>query len=244
MGSRDLKASNKGAILGFLWVILSPLIQVVSYVVIVSFIFNVKFYEGAGVFDYALYILSGMIPWQILTRSIQEAPSLIRDNTELVKQVIYPIETMPLSRLIVTSFGALITFCVFMLLLLISENLSLSIIFLPIPTILLFMLILGVSWAFSVGGIILKDLREIVTVVLGLLVYASPVILHEDMVSQKIWTIVLSNPLSHVVICFRDVFFGQFHLISWLIFVTISIVSFGVGGYIITKAKTIINEYI
>ena len=114
MAFRDLKGTNKGAILGFLWVGISPLIQVAAYVIIVSFIFRVKLNSNAGPFDYALYVLSGMIPWQVMTRSISEAPMLIRSNTEIVKQVIYPIETLPLTNLLVGSFGGLVNLIVFL----------------------------------------------------------------------------------------------------------------------------------
>jgi len=63
---RDLKGGSKGAILGVLWIIINPFIQVVAYVVIVSLVFKVKLNEPMGPFGYATYVLSGMIPWQIL----------------------------------------------------------------------------------------------------------------------------------------------------------------------------------
>lgn len=246
MGLRELKVTNKGAILGFLWVIISPLVQVLAYVIIISFIFKVKFSDdsGSGTFDYAVYILSGMIPWQILAKSLQEAPGLIRNNTELVKQVIYPIEILPLTNLLVSSFGSVINFGVFAVFLLTTKELNISMLLLPLPTILLFMLILGISWAFSTIGVILKDLKEMVVVAMSLLIYASPVVINETMVNPKIWKIIMLNPLSHPVICFRDVFWGEFHLTSWIVFITLSLISFSIGGLIITKAKITINEYI
>ena len=82
--------------------------------------------------------------------------------------------------------------------------------------------VLGMSWMFSIGGVLVKDLREIVTVVLGLAIYFSPVLLSESMVGSKIWGYVLWNPLSHIIICFRDIFYGKFHLWSWGIFAGMS----------------------
>jgi len=244
MAIRDLKGTSKGAILGFLWVGISPLIQVAAYVTIVSFIFKAKLDSSAGPFDYALYVLSGMIPWQIMTRSISEAPMLIRSNTEIVKQVIYPIETLPMTSLLVSSFGGLVNFIVFLVLFLIIGNVRWTLIFLPLPIFFLLLFILGISWIFSVTGVILKDLREIVTVILMLMVYFSPVILNDSMVGGSIWQIIMLNPLSHIIISFRDVFWGSFHFWSWMIFLVMSISSFLLGHLVITKAKRIINEYI
>ena len=103
---RDLKGLNKGAFLGYLWLVINPLVQVTAYVVIVSFVFQTRLAPNTDSMSYPLYVLSGMIPWQIMTKAIQESPSLIRERMELVKQVIYPIETLPLNSLLVSSFGS------------------------------------------------------------------------------------------------------------------------------------------
>jgi lipopolysaccharide transport system permease protein len=244
MAIRDLKGTSKGAILGFLWIGISPLIQTAAYVIIVSFIFKARLNSSAGTFDYALYVLSGMIPWQIMTRSISEAPMLIRSNTEIVKQVIYPIETLPLTNLLVGSFGGLVNLVVLLVMFLMVGHLRWTLIFLPLPIFFLLLFILGISWMFSVTGVLLKDLREIVTVILMLMVYFSPVIVSDSMVGGSLWQIIMLNPLSHIIICFRDIFWGEFHFWSWVVFLFMSTAVFLLGHYIITKAKRIINEYI
>lgn len=244
MAKRDLKEKNKGALLGHLWVVINPLIQVAVYVVVVSFIFKVRLNNSSGPLHYTLYVLSGMIPWQIITKSLQDAPSVIRDRMELVKQVVYPIETLPLTGLLVGSFGSFISFLLFLMLSAAIGALKWSIVLMPIPFVLLVLFVLGVSWAFSIIGIILKDLREIISVFLSLMVYVSPVILNESAVSPGIWKLIMINPLSHIIICFRDIFQATFHVWSWIIFVGVSLGFFILGGWIITKTKILINEYI
>lgn len=244
MAIRELRGVNKGAFLGYIWLALSPLIQVSAYVIIVTFIFNARADSDSGTFDYVIYILSGMIPWQILTQSLQTAPSLIRTRMELVKQVVYPIETLPLTQLFVSSIGTLTSLVVFLVLSIISGTLNWSMLLLPIPFVLLITFILGFSWIFSLAGILIKDLREIITVLLGLIIYASPVIVNEELVSERVWSVIQLNPLSHVVICFRDVFYAEFHATSWIIFVTMALLAFIPGAWLMNKAKILINEYI
>jgi len=239
---RNLKGTSKGAVLGFLWIAISPLIQVTAYVIIVSFIFKAKLNSDAGPFDYAIFVLSGMIPWQIMNRSICEAPMLIRSNTELVKQVIYPIETLPLMNLLVGSFGGAVNFIVFIILFAIAGKLEWTLVFLPLHLFFLLIFLLGISWIFSITGVIFKDLREIVSVMMMLLIYFSPVIISGSMVGRKIWSLILLNPLSHIIISFRDVFWGSFHI--WVIFLTMSIGIFILGHIMITRAKKLVNEYI
>ncbi len=144
--------------------------------VIVSFVFGSRLGMKSGPMDYALYVLGGMVPWQIITKSMAEAPSQIRERMELVKQVIYPIETLPMTSLIVGSFGAAVSFLIFLLLSLFSGTLTWGILLLPVPVFFLILFLLGVSWIFSIVGIFFKDLREMVTILLGLMVYLSPVV--------------------------------------------------------------------
>ena len=244
MAFRELKEATKGAFLGLFWIIISPLIQVAVYVVVVSFVFRMRLGEGSGHFDYAIYVLSGMIPWQLMTKSLSEAPSLIRSRMALVKEVIYPIETLPVSSLVMSSVGPFIAFILFLVISAISGKLTWGFLILPVPFLLLGIFLIGIGWIFSIAGILIKDLREIVSVILALVVYISPVIASEAMVGEAIWKLILLNPLAHVVICFRDVYNLTFHGTSWFIFTGMSFSAFLLGIVIITKTKVLINEYI
>lgn len=244
MALRDLRGVGKGALLGHLWLVINPLIQVSAYVVIVTYVFRARLHEGAEPLDYAIYVLSGMVPWQIVSRSLQEAPSLIRDRMDLVKQVIYPIETLPLSSLIFNSFGAAVTLFLLLALSAFSGHIAWTTVLLPLPFALLLVFLLGISWLCSIVGVVFKDLRDVVTVTLGLLVYVSPVVLSEAMVGERIWHCIMWNPLAHIVVCFRDVFYATFHPWSWLVFGTMAGVCLALGSWLMIRAKVIINEYI
>jgi len=119
-----------------------------------------------------------------------------------------------------------------------------AVVLLPVPLALLALLLLGLSWIFSIAGVLLKDLREVIAIVLGLLVYLSPVVLHESMVGERLWRLVLLNPLAHVVVCFRDVFQGDFHPLSWGLFLAMTALALGAGAWVMGRAKVLINEYI
>jgi len=244
MAARELKVANKGAILGLGWLLFRPFVQVVAYVVIVSYVFGARLAPNAGAFDYALYVLSGIVAWQILQRALEEAPSLVRDRMETLKQVIYPIETLPLTALLASALSPAIVLVVYLLLASVTGHLAWSIILIPLPLLLLAGLMFGLSWILMIAGVLLKDLREIVSVLLGLMIYFSPVLLSEQMVGERFWQFILLNPLAHVVIAFRDVLLGTFHPISWLIFVSITSAALVTGAWVVNRTKVLINEYI
>jgi len=244
MAVRDLKGMTKGATLGYMWILLRPLIQTAAYVVIVSYVFGSRSAREGTTIAYVMYVLSGMISWQMVSRAIEEAPTLIRNRMDLVKQVIYPVETLPLTSLIVGSVGAAGSLIVFLSISMLNGTMQLSWALLPLPAGLLICFTLGLSWCFMIAGTLVKDLREINGIMIGLLVYVSPVVVSEGMVGRELWTVVQWNPLSHVVICFRDVLQGEWHPVSWAIYVTMTALALAAGSAVVTRMKVAVNEYI
>jgi lipopolysaccharide transport system permease protein len=244
MAVREIRGLNKGALLGIAWLIVNPFIKVATYVVIVSYVFAQRLGPDSGPFDYALYVLSGMVPWQLMTRVLEDSPGLVRDRQDLVKQVIYPIETLPVSGLLMGVISAGVNLAVLFALSVVAGRVGISWLLLPLPVLLLFAMLIGTAWIFSIVGVVLKDLREIVSVLLGLLVFISPVVLSPSIVGDQIWRLILINPLAHVVLCFRDVFDGTFTPLSWAIFASMSVLLLGAGAYVMGRAKTMVNEYI
>lgn len=242
MALRELTASTQGAVLGAAWVLLRPLVQTVAYVAIVTLLVG-RARTGASL-DYAAWVLAGMLPWAILSRTLEEAPSLLRARMELVKPVIYPIETLPLSTLLSTAVGAGVSLLVLLILTLWRGQLCWSWLALPIPLLLLAALVVGASWVLMVAGVLLKDLREVAAVALGLLVYATPVVARPELIGPEAWRLIQWNPLTHVVLCFHDVLRGELHPWSWVIHGALATAMLLVGAAVMARAKVHINEYI
>jgi lipopolysaccharide transport system permease protein len=242
MTKRDLKMLHKGSVLGLSWLVMMPLIQVLAYVIIVSFIFGRGAAESP--LDYCLYLLAGMLPWQMLAKSLQEGPTLLTSRLEILKQVIYPVETFPVSSIAISAIGSLVSLVVYIVFAAGTNHLTWTLLLLPIPLLILVVFLLGASWILSVTGVIFKDLREVVTITMSLLIYFTPVIAKESVVGARVWQLILCNPLSHVVIAFHDVFFAEFHPWSWGIFLAMSLGVFLVGAYTFTCARIRINDYL
>lgn len=244
MAAREMKGLYQGAVLGLAWLVIRPLVQVLAYILIVSYVFGVRIGPAAGPVDYAIHVLSGLFAWQAVQRSLEEAPSLVRDRIEILKQVIYPIETLPITAMLSSGVGPAIVLVAYVALAAATGQLAWTIVLLPIPLALLALFILGASWVLMVVGAVLKDLREMISVVLGLLVYFSPVLLTKEMVGERLWSLVLLNPLAHIVIAFRDVLTGTFHPTSWTIFAASAAAALLLGGWLVQRTKLAINELI
>lgn len=245
IAARDLKALNRGSVLGLAWLVIRPLVQTTALVFIVGFLFGGLRSSGSGVtVDYAMYVLSGMIAWQAMQKSLEDAPSLVRDRMDILRQVIYPIETLPVSSVSAAIVSPAVSLGVYLVFAIANGKLSIATLLLPVPLVLLLLFLVGASWILMVGGVLVRDLREIVAMLMGVLIYASPVVLSPEMVGPTIWRIIELNPLAHVIVCFRDVFRGTFHPSSWIIFSAMSAFFFLAGAWLIGRVKVMIYELI
>jgi len=244
IAGRDLKAMNRGSVLGVIWLVIRPLVQTLALVLIVGFVFGGLRGAGGAALDYAMYVLSGLIAWQAMQRSIEDAPSLVRERMEVLRQVVYPIETLPVSAVAAALVSSAVSLLVYLGFALAYNKLALTALLLPVPFVLLVLLLVGLAWLLMVGGVLLRDLREMVAMLMGILVYASPVVLTPEMTGPEIWRYIELNPLAHVVVCFRDVLHGAFHPASWGVFVALAASSFLLGAWVIGRVKVMIYELI
>lgn len=244
MAIRDAKEINQGSALGGTWLVLRPLIQTAAYVVIVSCVFQSRLSADSGPFDYAIYVLCGMVPWQLAVHVMATAPSLLRNHAQIVKQIVYPIETLPLRSILVGSMASLVTLVVYIVLAIATGQLHWTILLLPIPVLMLITLLVGIAWIMMILGAVMADLREIVGAALNVMIFVTPVLISPAMVRPEVWAGIRWNPLTHVVICFRDVFAGEIHADSWCIFALLTLLSITAGSQLISRLRLRIVDYL
>src|SRR5690606_12485274 len=97
MSQRDLVTPYAGQVLGAVWAIGHPLFLVALLAVVFQFIFGTRF---GGTFelplDYTVFILAGMVPWQVFAQVLSTSGVEVTSNDNLVKQVVFPVEVLPI----------------------------------------------------------------------------------------------------------------------------------------------------
>jgi ABC-2 type transport system permease protein len=88
---KDLKVKYQGSVLGFLWSLANPLILLVVY----SFVFQVVLKNGVPKFG--IFLLSGLLVWNLFTASVSFATDAVVGNAGLVKKVRLPLNVLPLA---------------------------------------------------------------------------------------------------------------------------------------------------
>ena len=89
---RELYARYKGSLLGVGWTFVNPLVLMGVYTLVFSIL-----WRSAGIQHYPLFILSGLAIWIFFSGSIQMASASIVGHANLVKQVRFPRQLLPLA---------------------------------------------------------------------------------------------------------------------------------------------------
>src|SRR6478672_2225381 len=98
LARRDLLARYRGSALGMLWAILTPIVMIAIFTFIFAGIFGARFGARGSTWDYALYLFCGLLPWSMFQESVQQSATTIVAHANLVKRVVFPLETLPAAQ--------------------------------------------------------------------------------------------------------------------------------------------------
>lgn len=204
---RDLLGRYKGSALGIAWAVLTPVVMIAIFTFIFAGIFGARFGAGDSHWDYALYLFCGLLPWTMFQETVQQSSSTIVTNANLVKRVVFPLETLPAAQ----AFAALgnqlfATIALLIATLAIRHNLQLTALWLPVLLIPQLLLTLGAAWLIASLGVFLRDIAQGITLLLMAWMYLTPIIYPESIVPERFRWFIGVNPFTSLVRSYRRVF--------------------------------------
>jgi len=200
---RDVKVKYKQTALGFLWAILQPLIMMVIFTLFIGKAMNAPSDE----MDYSVFAFSGLILWTIFSSGITNAGNSMVTNAQIIKKIYFPRLVIPISAILVSVFDFLISFVVFIILILLYEQ--------PIDVLRAFFLwpaalIVTVIATFGPGCLLAalnvkyRDFRYVIPFLVQALLFLTPVIYPISIVSNVWLKYVLAlNPMYAAITIFR-----------------------------------------
>ena len=242
MIKRDITDRYAGQIFGSTWAIGHPLILMAIYTFVFTFIFSSRMGSQADFpLDYTTYLLSGLIPWMSFQESMNRGTTAILANANLVKQVVFPLEILPVKGI----FSSLLTQTVATLFLMTYVmikfgHLPWTYSLLPLLIISQFLAMTGVCYILAAVGSYFRDLKDIVLVFCIVCLYGIPVFYLPSWVPGWFKPIFFLNPFSYMVWCYQDAcYFGRFeHPFAWPVFFSLSFLTLFFGNRIFRSLKT------
>jgi lipopolysaccharide transport system permease protein len=209
---RELKVRYKRSIFGLLWTLVNPLLLMVVYTVVFATIMK------APQRNFAIFLLSGLLPWLFFSIAVLQGLNSIIVNQELIRKVRLPQAVFPLS--VVGSNLVNFVLSLFPLLLLmavVGQPLRPALLFVPVAMLILTAFTSGVTLLFATFTVFFRDVRHLAEVALQMLMYLSPVFYDLQMLGHhetwwfRAFRLFLNvNPLWYLLQLVRDpVYYGE-----------------------------------
>jgi lipopolysaccharide transport system permease protein len=192
-----LATRYQGTILGFLWLVVLPLLMLGVYTFVFSGIFAARWAHGSrGEGHFALVLFSSLMVYGLFADCVNEAPFLLFSHQAHIKQVLFPIESLGW----VSLMTSLVRFGVSGLLLGVFYMLVMGVppwtaILLPLVLLSLVLYTLGLVWLLASLGVFLRDLGQAIAVVTSALLFISPVFYPASRVTGAWASLYRLNPL-------------------------------------------------
>jgi ABC-2 type transport system permease protein len=178
---KELKVKYAASVLGAVWSLLNPLV----YLAVFTFVTRVL---GNNIPDYPVYLLSGLLAWNLFNASVMAGSRSVLDNANLVKKVAFPREILPLSSIGVALVDYVLQMAVLLLFIVISgygihvPELAL----LPLAFVALLAFATMLTFALAALNVRYRDVGHLLNIALLVWFWITPIVYAGALVQQHL----------------------------------------------------------
>ncbi|MCP4085363.1 MAG: ABC transporter permease [Actinomycetia bacterium] len=212
MVRKELRVRYKGTALGFLWSMLNPLLYLGVFYVVFQLILE------AGIPQFPVFLLSGLLVWNLISNGLASATGAITGNSSLVNKVWFPREILPLASVGATLVHFFLQGMVLVgVLVVIRYDIAWDYIWLVIPAfIVTVVLTAALSILLSAANVYLRDTQHLLELVLLAWFWLTPIVYQPRFQSDQVaesarlpdWSYLL-NPATPLVLTFQRAIYGR-----------------------------------
>lgn len=202
LAKNDFKTKFAGSYLGIIWAFVQPVIMILVY----WFALGVGLRSGDTMdYPFVLWLMCGLVPWFFFSEALGSGTNALTEYSYLVKKVVFKIDILPIVKLISAMFVHL--FFVALIIILHAcygyypDWYTLQIVY---YIICMFIFIMALIYLTSSVVVFFKDLNQIISIILQVGIWATPIMWNASAISPKLDTIMKINPVYYVVNGFRD----------------------------------------
>ncbi len=214
MTQKEIKARYKHAVLGFLWIVINPL----SQMLVMGFVF--QFFVPVHVDNYFLFLFAGLLPWNFFAQSLTKTTPAFFYERNLIKKAKFPREAIILSIILSNLFHFLVALLL-LVAALVADKLFLEgygvlalaaylgrMLWLLPALLLLLVFTVGLSLLTASLNVRFRDVNFMVQLAVMLWFYATPVIYALNLLPEMLRPLFYLNPMTFIVELFHYALMG------------------------------------
>lgn len=198
---REVLGRYRGSFLGLLWSFFNPLFMLAVYTFVFSVIFKARWnVESDSRTEFALVLFAGLIVFNLFSETIIRAPSLVLNNPNYVKKVVFPLEILPMITLLSALFHGMISLGVWIIAYLTFFGFPhATALYMPLVIFPFLLFILGLTWGLASLGVFLRDVSQFIGTILTMLMFMSPIFYPVTALPEEFRQWLYFNPLTPFV---------------------------------------------
>lgn len=211
---KNIVIRYKQAYLGITWAILKPLMLMMIFTLVKSFVGI-----DSGDVPYPVLTFAALLPWVFFQESAAEGVNSVTSNAALIKKIYFPREVFPLTAMVTKLVELAISFII-LAGMMVYYRMMPTVEICWVPAIILYTMIVALTISFfgAAVNVYYRDVAQALPVALSLLMYASPVIyplhlVHKTLIeeqaagiwSDRLYMLYTLNPLAGIIDSFQRV---------------------------------------
>lgn len=229
---------------GMLWLLITPLLLLAVYSVVYIFVFRVR-PVAMTEFEYVAYLFCGLVPFLAMSEGLVAGMQSLSAHSVLLTSTVFPVEILAVRSVVAsqTGFaaGMAVLICVALWL---GQPGMLWVLLMPLIVLQLLFLI-GIGWVLSMAVLIFRDLQNIVSILILVLMVLSPIAYTPDMVPPALRMLIWLNPFAYFVIAYQSILITGQALSPWIagVLLALGLGAFLGGFALFSKWKTVVADY-
>ncbi|HVA97417.1 MAG TPA: ABC transporter permease [Bacteroidia bacterium] len=227
---RDVKVKYKQTILGFLWAVLQPFLMMIVFTVFFGRALKVP----SENIPYPVFVFSGLILWNVFSSGLTAAGNSMVSNANIIKKIYFPRLIIPISAVLVALFDFLMSFMIFIGMLLYfktSVDVPKFILFIPVGLLIASISTFGLGSLLAALNIKYRDFRYVIPFMVQALLFLTPVIYPVSIITHQWMKYLLAlNPMYAAIELFRSGIVNNPIDLNLIAISLVSAVVFFIGG--------------
>lgn len=233
--------------LGVLWEFLNPTIQLLVYWLVIGI--GIRGGGEIAGTPYIVWLLTGIIPWFFISRSITQGSNSVFKKVSLVSKMKFPVSVLPTITILSGLFIFVVMLAIlFIILLLNNVTFDMHLIQLPYYIISMCVFLFAITLLFSTISVIVRDFQALLQQGIRVLFYLSPILWDPSTFPSIFQNILKLNPIYYLVSGFRSSVLGFgwfFHDLTYTIyFWSFTLLILLIGSAIHLKLRNRFVDYI
>jgi lipopolysaccharide transport system permease protein len=250
LARRDLSDDYVQHRFSVLWGYIMPLFTMIVYLLVFHVIWPTRVTSPESYpTDATIYLLSGILPWLALNQSVGRSIGSIVNNGNIVKQMAFPLELLPLKSLVtpmmfmLVSLGFIVVYAGW-----VTKGAILPAYVIGLPPLLLLSLVTfaGLALLLSAVQVFSRDTKEFVAMFFQVGLFIHPILYLPDYVPEVMRNLILFSPFTYLIYCWQDVlFYGEFaRPWAWYVATAFAILIFVIGSRLFMGSKQHFGDFL